>query len=157
MAVKKTAARTDDGLTLKQEEFCQLFVTESEFFGNGTQTYLEIYGYKDDKNGRKIKYETAMANASRLLSNAKIIKRIDDLLEIGGFNDENVDKQHLFLINQYADKKVKLGAIAEYNKVKGRIKQKIEHSGEVTVIEGIEYVKPDAKTKDNNKADNQAG
>jgi len=127
MAVQKSAAKTVDGLNLKQEEFCQLYAgSDKELFGNGVQTYLEVYGFEDDRNGKKISYETAMVNASRLLSNAKIIKRINDLLETGGFTDENVDKQHLFLINQYADKKVKLGAISEYNKLKARITRKLD-------------------------------
>ena len=148
---KETAAKTDDDLNLKQEKFCQIFATDKEMFGNGAQSYLEVYGYKNDKNGKRITYETAMANSSRLLSKAKIIKRIKELLESGGFNDENVDKQHLFLINQYADKKVKLGAISEYNKVKGRIKQKIEHSGEV--VSKVEYYEPKGNNIEN-KADN---
>lgn len=127
---KKTATKTEDGLNLKQEEFCKLFANaefaDRDFFGNGTQCYLEVYGYKDDENQAKITYETARANASRLLTKANIINRINELLETGGFNDQNIDKQHLFLINQFADLKTKIAAIKEYNTLKRRVENKIE-------------------------------
>lgn len=110
------------GLKPKQEEFCTLYATDREFLGNGTQCYLEVYGYKDDESDRKISYESAKANASRLLTNDNIIKRINSLLEAEGFTDENIDKQHLFLANQFADLKTKLGAIREYNALKKRVK-----------------------------------
>ena len=54
-------------------------------------------------------------------------------METGGFNNENVDKQHTFLLNQFSDLKTKLGAIKEYNELKGRIKKQIEHSGGIEV------------------------
>jgi hypothetical protein len=127
---KRSAAKTEDGLNQKQEQFCQLYVGQkSELFGNGTQCYLEVYGWYDENDAqktRRITYQTAMVNASRLLSNAKIIARINELLETGGFNDENVDKQHLFLINQFADLKTKIAAIREYNELKSRIQKKID-------------------------------
>ena len=130
---KETATKTEDGLNLKQEEFCKLFTNaesvDRDFFGNGTQCYLEIYGYKDDQSGRRISYETARANSSRLLTNANIIKRINELLEKEGFNEENTDRQHLFLINQFADLKTKLGAIKEFNTLKKRVDTKIEIGG----------------------------
>jgi hypothetical protein len=46
-------------------------------------------------------------NAAKLLTNANICKRINELLEEGGFNDQNVDKQTLFLINQQFDYRAK--------------------------------------------------
>src|SRR3990167_4352497 len=105
-------------VTLKQEVFCKFYVSE-EFFGNGTQSYLEAYGFKDE-DGHTISYDTAKTNASRLLTYANILARINELLEIGGFNEQNVDKQHLFLINQFADLKTKMAAIKEYNRLKER-------------------------------------
>lgn len=125
---KKSASKTEDGLNQRQEEFCQAYIgKDTELFGNGVQCYLQVYGseylllYK-----KNMTYQVAMVNASRLLSNAKIIKRINELLETGGFNDENIDKQHLFLINQHADFRSKLGAIKEYNALKKRIESKVE-------------------------------
>ena len=105
-------------LTLKQEEFCKWYVSE-EFFGNGTQSYLEVYGLEDE-GGHKISYETAKAAASRMLTFVNVIARINGLLEEGGFNEQNVDKQHLFLINQHADLKTKMAAIKEFNRLRER-------------------------------------
>lgn len=105
-------------LNLKQEEFCKTYVSQ-DFFGNGTQSYLEVYGLEDE-GGNKISYETAKSAASRMLTYDNIIKKINELLEIGGFNEQNVDKQHLFLINQFADLKTKMSAIKEYNRLRER-------------------------------------
>jgi len=125
---KETASKTEKGLNLQQEQFCQLYVnSERELFGNGTQCYLQVYGAEYLlKNKKPMSYQVAMASASRMLSNVKIISRINELLETGGFTDENVDKQHLFLINQHADLKTKLGAIKEYNELKQRIQKKLD-------------------------------
>jgi len=134
---KKITIKTELGLNLKQEEFCKLYVGEDrDFFGNGTRCYLEVYGYKDDRNGRKISYDSAKANAYRLLTNDYIIQRVNQLLETNGFNEENVDRQHAFLINQFGDLKSKLGAIREYNLLKSRIKQGEGNKTLVVVISG---------------------
>lgn len=124
----KTAAKTESGLNLEQEEFCQLYAGASaidrDLFGNGTQCYIEAY---DVDKSKPFWYEKAMSSASRLLRNVKVIGRINELLQEGGFSDENVDKQHLFLINQHADLKTKMAAIKEYNAVKKRVEaNKIE-------------------------------
>lgn len=119
----KTAAKTKDGLNLQQEEFCKLYVSpDRELFGNGAQCYLAVYGaeyllkYKKPMN-----YLVALAASSRLLTKVNVMARINGLLEAGGFNDENVDKQHLFLINQHRDLKTKMMAIKEYNALKKRV------------------------------------
>ena len=52
--------------------------------------------------------------------------RINELLTKEGFNDENVDKQLLAVINQHADFKSKVMAIKEYNNLKARIQKKID-------------------------------
>jgi hypothetical protein len=121
--MKKSAGKTKDGLNLKHEKFCKLFVeSDKNFYGNGVNCYIEVYKPKQVGNW----YNVAKASASRLLTNVNVCKRINELLEIGGFNNENVDKQHLFLINQHADLKTKLGAIHEYNTLKKRVESKIE-------------------------------
>lgn len=120
---------SDDGkLNLQQEEFCKLFALgDKEVFGNGTLCYLQVYGAEHlIKYKKPMNYMVAGAAASRLLKKVKIINRINTLLEEGGFNDQNVDKQHLFLINQYGDLKSKLGAIKEYNVLKKRISSGIK-------------------------------
>lgn len=111
-------------LNEKQEMFCQLYTSSKEFFGNGVQAYLEVYDIDQSKPNW---YKTACANASRLLSNEKVCLRINEMLESNGLSNEFVDKQTLFLITQHADFGNKLGAIREYNKLKGRITEKYEH------------------------------
>ena len=76
----------------QQERFCQLYVTK-DFFGNGVGTYLEVYNIDQSKPKW---YQTACANASRLLSNEKVCVRINGLLEKGGLNDAYVDKHCCF-------------------------------------------------------------
>lgn len=117
-------------LNPKQEKFCQLYATDTEFFGNGVQAYIEAYGPDTSKPNW---YKTAAAAASRLLTNVKVCDRINELLEEQGLNDQNVDKQLLFLINQHADFKSKVAAIREYNKLKGRITEKKQLSGRLEV------------------------
>lgn len=115
-----------DKLNSNQEKFCELYVSQ-EFFGNGVDTYMEIYKIDQSKPNW---YKTACSAASRLLSDVKVSKRINELLEAAGLTDNYVDKQLLFLITQHADFGSKLGAIREYNKLKKRITEKLE--GEIT-------------------------
>jgi hypothetical protein len=110
-------------LNQQQEKFCQLYATDREFFGNGVETYLEVYDINKTKPNW---YKTACAAASRLLSNVKVCERISELLEENGLNDVHVDKQLLFLINQYSDFSSKIAAIREYNKLKQRIIEKTD-------------------------------
>lgn len=105
------------GLNPKQSYFCELYASKEEFFGNGTRSYMEAY---------KSTYSTAKANAPDLLSNTAICEYINSLIELSGFNDENVDKQLNMLINQHGDPRVKVAAIKEYNVLKQRITKKVE-------------------------------
>jgi len=118
----------DNKLTLLQEKFCQLYTSyDNEVFGNGSRSYLKACNTINSKqNGKAIDVKVAGVLASRLLKKVNITNKINRLLEEGGFNNENVDKQHLFLINQYTDLKVKMSAIESFNKLKNRIKNKIE-------------------------------
>ncbi len=109
-------------LNEQQKEFCRLYVSE-EFFGNGVQSYLEVYKIDQSKPGW---YNSACSAASRLLSHVKVCEHINKLLEENGLTDQFIDKQMLFLISQHADFTAKLGAIREYNKLKGRIIQKVD-------------------------------
>ena len=119
----KTAAKTKDGLNQKQELFCQLYASaDRELFGNGTRCYMQAYS----SEGKKMSVLAAMAAASRLLRDVKVIQRINELLEEGGLNDQNVDKQLLFVINQFADFKSKVAAIKEYNAMRNRVASKSE-------------------------------
>lgn len=107
----------------KQELFCELFASQREFFGNGTESYIEAYNIDLTRKGA---YAGARASASRLLTNANILARINELLETGILNDEFVDKQIAFLITQNAELGTKLGAIKEYNALKQRITKKLK-------------------------------
>jgi len=141
-------ADKEEKLNERQEKFCKIFTSpDKELFGNGVQAYLEVYNIDTSKPNW---YKTACAAASRLLSNAKVYNRIQQLLEEGGLNLGNVDKQLLFLINQYSDFKTKLGAIKEFNALKQRITEKIEHSFPEPLLNG----KSNANT--NNDSDKQA-
>lgn len=113
----------DKKLNPKHELFCQLYAQDREFFGNGVESYIEVYPPDKSKPNW---YRSACSSASRLLCSAKVIERINELLESGGLNDQFVDKQTLFLVTQHADFTNKLGAIREYNKLKQRITDKSE-------------------------------
>lgn len=112
-------------LTLRQERFCQLYALDTRFMWNGVSAYLEVY---DIDTSKKWWYKTACAAASRLLSNVKVYTRINTLLEEEWLNDEFADKQLLFVMSQQASIWAKLDAIKEYNKLKKRITEKVEHS-----------------------------
>lgn len=117
-------ATTTVKLKPKQERFCELYASSAEFFGNGAQSYIEAYGiHRKD-------YNTAKVNASKLLTNPNILKRIDELLEAAVLNDEFVDKQLAFLITQNAELGVKVKAIGEYNKLRARITHLIPGKGD---------------------------
>lgn len=113
----------DNGLTLQEERFCELFSSDKEFFGNGVESYAEAYNM-DITEYRK--YKVAQNGASRLLSKPIILDRINSILELRGLNDAFVDKQLELLITQNAEFSAKLGGIKEYNKLKARITDKQE-------------------------------
>lgn len=124
---QKTAAKTKEGLTLKQEEFCQMYINaDRELFGNGTQCYYQVFNKRSKDGKDSLTYKSASVLASKELAKVRIIERINSLLETGGFTNENIDKQHLFLINQHADLRTKLGAIKEFNELKQRIIKKVD-------------------------------
>jgi len=130
--------QTEETLNPRQERFCQLYATDKEFFGNGVETYLEVYDVDTTKPNW---YKTACAASSRLLSNVKVCDRINELLEEGGMNDVFIDKQLKFLITQHSDFTNKLGAIREYNKLKQRIitKTDITSGGKpIPILAGID-------------------
>ena len=115
-------ATTTKKLNPKQERFCQLYAGDREFFGNGTQSYIEAY--KPKKKGNW--YQTARACAYELLTKPHILDRINEIFEARGLNDAFVDKQLEKLITQDADFKSKVQAIKEYNALKGRIIKKFK-------------------------------
>lgn len=130
--------KTTKDLELRRDKFCQLYASDVEFFGNGVQAYAEAYNIDLSKKGA---YTGARASASRLLTNANVLKRINELLESAVLNDEFVDKQLAFLITQNAELGVKVKAIGEYNKLRARITQTLSNKGgEVETITSITYM-----------------
>lgn len=143
------ALRINGGkLTPKQEEFCELFACGSkDFYGNGVQCYIEVY---EPDTSKPNWYKTACQSAYQILSNIEVCKRINELLDAEGFNDENVDRQHLFLINQFSDYKTKMSAIKEYNELKQRIKRKLAlegPDGKPLTVSVIEFVGDNGPTR----------
>lgn len=116
-------------LNERQIAFCNFYVSE-EFLGNGVQSY--IHAYNIDPNDPK-SYNSAKHSASLLLDNVNVCKLINSLLDDAGLNDQFVDKRLLFLISQNEDKGTSLGAIKEYNKMKGRITDKLEVKGDFDI------------------------
>lgn len=105
-------------LSYRREEFCKTYTSnDRELFGNGVQSYIEVY---EPDTTKKNWYQTARASASQILTTINVIERINELLEKQGFNDENVEKQHLFLLNQHEDKGIKMRAVDSYYKLKGK-------------------------------------
>jgi hypothetical protein len=88
-----------------------------ELFGNGTQSYLLAYWLNPKSS---LQLQTAKVGGSRLLTFVNVTNRINELLEEGWFNDKNVDKQTLFLINQHQNLQMKAKWIEIYNKLKKR-------------------------------------
>lgn len=125
--MKKNQTRTKTQphrrLNAKQELFCQLYASDREFFGNGVQSYIEAYEPDQSKPNW---YRTARSRASELLTSPNVLRRIDEIFEAHGLNDQFVDKQLEKLIVQDADFTNKLAAIREYNKLKQRITEKKE-------------------------------
>lgn len=115
-------SKTKEGLTRKQELFCQYYVSK-EFYANATQSYIHAYGL-EPKN--KADYNNAQVSAYNNLRKTKILKRINELLDSEGLNDQFADKQLLHLMTQEEDLRTKLGALKEYNKLKQRITDKLD-------------------------------
>ncbi len=127
-------------LNPRNKLFCKLYASpDRQFFGNGAESYKEVYDKVDDS--------TARANASALLTKPNILEEINRLLDMEGFNDAFADKQLLFLMTQNADFRAKLSAIAEYNKLKTRITQKMDHTSKGESIGGFNYLIPKKKKK----------
>ena len=106
-----------NGLTAKEELFCQLFSKlGTEYFGNGTRSYVKAFS----TSKKVIGYRLAATYAYDLLKKPYIYKRVNDLLKI--YVDDNaVDAQTGAVIYQWADMSAKVAAIREYNRVKGRL------------------------------------
>lgn len=110
-------------LNPQQELFCKLYASDREFFGNGTQAYIEAYNVNTSDPRA---YNSARSAAGRLLTNVAILARINEYLEDLVLNDSHVDKQLGFWITQKESPQASVAAIKEYNALKHRITKKLE-------------------------------
>jgi hypothetical protein len=124
-------------LTQQQEEFCRLYASDKEFFGNGVASYIEAYDFDLSERGA---YQVAKANASRLLTNANLLHRIDEYLEELHLNDQVVDKTLAFLIMQKENFGAAVAAIREYNKLKGRTEAKKDAGTNLVLIQQNNHI-----------------
>jgi len=97
-------------MTIKERLFCEYYL---QFKGDGVSAIFEA-GY-DVKNPK-----VAAAMAWENLRKPNLMAYVDSLLEQYGFNDDNVEKQHLFILQQHADLKTKAKAIDMFYKLKGK-------------------------------------
>jgi len=119
-----------DRVTTKQEIFCQEWVDE---VGNGTYAALKAFDIegkelldieeKDRTDEQKMLcsriHNTAAVMATEYLRNPKLRKRIDEILDERGFNDDIVKQEHFKIIKHGKDE-VKMRAISDYYKLKGK-------------------------------------
>lgn len=115
--VKKVPVKVKVSISNEQERFCQLFARDEKLAGKPFECFMAVY--RDQLEPHQTP-DVVRKEAKALLTSDNIIQRINGLLEEDGFNDANVDKQHLFLINQHADFGTKMKGIEHYNKLKKR-------------------------------------
>ena len=113
-----------DKLTLKQKRFCDYYIKGP---GNATEAVIKA-GYNVSKKIGKANRLLARNIASENLAKPGIIEYIRKKLEAVDLNNENVMKQHAFLINQFLDLSVKAKAIDLYYKKTGAYAgEKVKH------------------------------
>lgn len=110
--------------SLQLKKFCDSYL---ELYGSGVDA-IYAAGYKPAD--RKV----AAVMAYEFLRYPHCIAYINDHLVEYGFSDTNVEKQHLFIMNQHADFQAKSKAIDMYYKLTGKYAaEKRDLKGEVTV------------------------
>lgn len=106
--------------SVKRELFCQYYVSK-DFFGDGVEAYAHAYDIDLTKQSGK---NTCRVNAYNLLTNTVILSRIREIQRHANLNDEFVDRETGFVIQQRGDLNAKMRGIAEYNKISKRIEDK---------------------------------
>ena len=91
-------------LNARQRLFAETYVSEA-FFGNGVQTYIEVYKPNQSKKGW---YNVACAGASEILSNRKVKLYVDSLLS--KIKEQRKKGSHgVYIINQKGSSYYKIG------------------------------------------------
>ena len=110
-------------LSLQEKKFCEDYL---KLRGNGTEAAMNNYKCKNFRVAATIAYEN--------LRKPHIIAYIDLKLEEYGYNDDNVTKQHLFTLQQFADLAQKNKAIDMFYKLKGKYApEKVELTEKVEI------------------------
>ncbi len=130
----------NEKLNLQQDLFCQFYSGSKgrDYLGNGLQSYAAAYGLDLNKTSN---INSSKSNAYRLLTNDYILARVRELMKGQRLTEEDVDNELEYLIKQHGDYTNKLGAIKEFNRLKQRVTEKVEHSGYVATSEMSEEEK----------------
>ena len=142
----KTQGQKTPELTEDEELFILAYYDQaSPTFGNGTQSIITARGEQYFTNSKGlINYNLAGVKAYEWLRLHKITSKGRDILNKQGFNDDSVDTQHSFVINQSADMSTKLRAIDIYNKLQGRYEKDNKQKQDFTL--NIGWKMPDERT-----------
>lgn len=111
-------------LQFKQRRFVECYLANG---GNGTQAIIDAgysVNHKKGENTGAPNRSLAKVMAYEELRKPHITSLIHAKMEEYGFTDDSVNKQHLFLLNQFADLDVKMKAIDIFYKLKGRYPKK---------------------------------
>lgn len=119
-----------------QIQFCKNYVV-GETIGNAIRSYANAYDKDMDED--ESDYYACKNGSYRLMRNQLVLEYINLLIYKAGFHPSSVDAQLLYLINQHNDFASKLGAIKEYNKLAGRITDKMEVQGQIDTGRSIDY------------------
>ncbi len=103
-------------LTFKEKAFSEFYL---ELQGNGTEAAIHA-GYNVENSRGEINRNLAASIARENLTKQHIFAYVTLLLTRYGFDSESVEKQHLFLINQFGDLSAKAKGIDMFYKVKGK-------------------------------------
>jgi len=110
----------DDGveysLTKQQKLFVEHYLINNT---NGTEAVIAA-GYKVKNSRGFVDRKLASAISTENLSKPVICAYITVKLDEYGFNDDNIEKQHLFLVNQNSNLPTKQRAIDSFYKLKGK-------------------------------------
>lgn len=124
--VLKKGGKTEEWLTLQQEEFCRLYTSgDKDCRGNATQSYIQAYDVQTvvDWQFQRDVYNYAKSEWCKQLTKPNLNKRINELLD-EWFTDTTVDKELSFVIKQNKELSAKVSAIKEYNRLKERVIEK---------------------------------
>lgn len=116
-------------LTPTQEAFSQAYTNYSEeTFCNATESLNSIKVWEGTR-------ESLRMQASTMKRHPVVQARIRELLETQGFNDDDVDMEHLKVIKQDKDLSNKMKGIIEYN----RLKQRGAQQGQAVTVNIVNY------------------